>query len=213
MAAPASRTPVATVNGRIGLAQTVMGVPAGRIGKFYAGIARELRTSPGYRRSDKLRPLMKTTAIVLALAFGAGSSSSLAHDYQKASLTIDHPWARATVAGQTVAAGYLTIRNKGAGADRLVGAESAAAQRVEMHVTTIDRDVARMREVKSFELLPGATLRLAPGGNHLMLLGLKRPLKTGERIPVTLRFERAGELGVEFAVEATSRGAAAAHKH
>lgn len=156
---------------------------------------------------------MKITSILLALALCAGWGAGFAREYQKGPLTIDRPWSRATVAGQSVAAGYLTVRNKGAEADRLIGAASPAAERVEMHVTTVERDVARMREVKSYELRPGGTLRLAPGGNHLMLLGIKQPFKTGERIPMTLRFERAGEVSVEFAVEPVSRGAPADHRH
>jgi len=156
---------------------------------------------------------MKITSILLALALCAGSGASLAREYQKGPLTIDHPWSRATVAGQTVAAGYLTVRTKGVEGDRLIGAASPAAERVELHVTTVERDVARMREVKSYELRPGGTLRLAPGGNHLMFMGIKLPFKTGERIPVTLRFERAGEVSVEFVVEAASRGASTDHKH
>lgn len=151
-------------------------------------------------------------AVATVIAFPA-----FAHDYQVGALKIDHPWSRLTVAGQRAGGAFLTVRNAGSDGDRLVGASSPAAERVEMHTMKLEGDVMRMREVPALDLPAGATVSLQPGGNHLMLMGLKAPLKAGERVPLTLRFEKAGEVKVELAVEAAATAAptqpAAGHHH
>jgi hypothetical protein len=141
------------------------------------------------------------TRVLLALAFCA-AAPALAHGYSKGDIAVRHPWTRATPPGATVAAGYLEIRNSGRQSDRLIGASTLAAERVELHVVTRDGDIARMRELKDFALPARKRLLLRPGGPHLMLVGLKRPWQKGERIPLTLRFERAGELVVALEVQA-----------
>lgn len=126
-------------------------------------------------------------------------------------LSIDGPWARATPPGAKLAAGYLTVVNAGA-ADRLLGASSPAAERVEMHVTLKDGDILRMRQVRDFEVPANGRLELKPAGGHLMFVGIKWPFRDGEKVPVTLRFERAGELKVELAIgQAAERGGH--HRH
>ena len=120
-----------------------------------------------------------------------------------AQMKVEGAWARATPPGAKVAAGYLLIRNAGA-PDRLIGAASPFAERVEMHVTERDGDVARMRQVKAFEV-KGA-LELKPGGAHLMLVNIKAPLKEGDKLPVTLKFEKAGEVQAELAVRPLGGG-------
>ena len=117
-----------------------------------------------------------------------------------AQVSVDKPWSRATPPGAKVGAGFMQLRNAGA-ADRVVGASSPVAGRVEMHVTVRDGDVVRMREVKSFEIPAGGSFELKPGGAHLMLLDLKRPLKKGEKVPLTLKLEKGGELKTELTVE------------
>ena len=102
--------------------------------------------------------------------------------------------------GAKVAAGYMTIRNKAASADRLVGVASAAAARVETHVTVRDGDIMRMREVQGYDIPAGGSFELKPGGPHLMFVDIKQPFREGERIPVTLEFEKAGQVRVEFPV-------------
>jgi copper(I)-binding protein len=139
--------------------------------------------------------------------------SALAHDYQAGALKIGHPWTRATVPAQTTAAGYLSVQNTGRQVDRLIGARAADAERVEMHISRIENDIAKMREVKSFRIPAGGTLKLQPGGSHLMLIGTKRPFKPGERIPVLLRFEKAGEVAVDLSVEALKPAPAESHQH
>jgi copper(I)-binding protein len=128
-----------------------------------------------------------------------------------AQVEVEKPWSRATAPGAKVAAGYLLIRNKGAAADRLVGASSPAAVRVETHVTIRDGDVMRMREVKGYDVPAGGSFELKPGGPHLMVVDIKQPFKQGDRIPATLKFEKAGEVAVEFRVERL--GAPMGHGH
>ena len=126
-----------------------------------------------------------------------------------AQVTVENAWARATPPGAKIAAGYLTIRNAGA-ADRLVSASSPAAEKVETHVTVKDGDVSRMREVKGYAVPAKGKVELAPGGSHLMLVNIKAPLKEGEKVPLVLRFEKAGEVKTELAVRALG---ASAHEH
>ena len=117
-----------------------------------------------------------------------------------AQVHIDEAWARATAPGAKVGAGYMKISSSVA--DRLIGATSPAAARVEMHVTQKKGDVMRMREVKAYDIPVGGVFELSPGGAHLMLVDLKAPLKQGTKVPLTLRFEKAGEMKVELEVRA-----------
>jgi hypothetical protein len=130
-----------------------------------------------------------------------------------AQVEIDKPWSRATAPGAKVAAGYMIIRNKASAADRLVGASSPAAARVETHVTSKDGEVMRMREVKGYDVPAGGSFELKPGGAHLMFVDIRQPFKAGERIPATLRFEKAGEVRVEFRVEALGGPKPHGHGH
>jgi copper(I)-binding protein len=116
-----------------------------------------------------------------------------------AQVTIENAWARATPPGAKIAAGYLTIRNAGA-ADKLISASSPAAEKVEPHITVKDGDVSRMREVKGYAVPAKGTVELTPGGSHLMLVNIKAPLKEGDKVPLVLRFEKAGEVKTELAV-------------
>src|SRR2546430_15368417 len=92
----------------------------------------------------------------------------------------------------------MMMRNKSSSPDHLVRAASPLAARVEMHVHTHDGDVMRMRQVKSYDIPARGSLELTPGVAHLMFADIKRPFKQGEQIPVTLLFERAGEMKVEY---------------
>jgi len=117
-----------------------------------------------------------------------------------AQLRIEKPWARATPPGATVAGGYMVIRNAGAAPDRLVSASSPAAAKVELHVHLHENGVMKMRQVPGYEVPAKGEFELKPGGAHLMFMDIKRPFKEGEKQPVTLTFEKAGELSVEFEV-------------
>ena len=128
-----------------------------------------------------------------------------------AQVEVDNAWARATAPGAKVGAGYFTLRNKSDKADRLVGASSSAAARVETHVVEKQGDVMRMREVKGYEVPARGSFELKPGGPHLMLVDIKRQLKAGEKVPVVLRFQNAGEVKAEL--EVRPLGAAKGHGH
>jgi copper(I)-binding protein len=106
--------------------------------------------------------------------------------------------ARASPGGAQNGAAYLTMKSPTA--DRLTAAASPVANRVELHLSTMDGGVMRMREVLAIDLPPGETVTLKPGGLHVMLMGLKQPLRPGETIPLTLEFEKAGKLEITAAV-------------
>jgi copper(I)-binding protein len=138
---------------------------------------------------------------LVTMAFVLYAATAWAHSNEKGDIEVRHPWSRATPPGAKVGVGYLEIRNKGSQPDRLLSATTAAAKRVEMHVTEHAGEVAKMRQLRTFEVPGRERLELRPGGAHLMLVDLVKPLKKGERFSMTLRFERAGELEVQFEVQ------------
>jgi len=117
-----------------------------------------------------------------------------------AQVQIEKPWARATAPGATIAGGYMVIRNQGAAGDRLLSASSPASAKVELHVTSNDNGVMKMREVPGYDVPAKGTFQLKPGGAHLMFMDIKHPFKEGEKVPVMLKFEKAGEVKAEFLV-------------
>lgn len=128
-------------------------------------------------------------------------------------LAVTAAYSRATAPHAPVGGGYLTVTNAGPSDDRLVSARSPAAGRVEIHEMKMEGEVMRMRELGDGLPLPaGARVELKPGGTHLMLMELKAPLVEGETVPVTLTFEKAGEVAVELAVgPMNAKGAEHAH--
>jgi hypothetical protein len=156
---------------------------------------------------------MKTRHLLCGLALLATTGLTAAHDYKLGSIKIDHPWARATAAGQTAGGGYARFDNAGA-ADRLISATSAAAERVELHEMKMDGDVMRMRQLDGIDLPAGKSVELKPGGYHIMFIGLKKPLAEGSKFPLKLKFEKAGEVTVDVKVEsATAAAMPGEHKH
>lgn len=96
-------------------------------------------------------------------------------------------------------AAYVTITG-GAHKDSLLGVETSVAVRTEMHEMSMTGDLMRMRQLPQVSVAAGAAVRFAPGGQHLMLIDMKRPLKVGEKVPLTLRFRRAGRITVQAEV-------------
>jgi copper(I)-binding protein len=126
-----------------------------------------------------------------------------AQEFRIGALVVERPWTRATPGGAKVAAGYLTIRNTGKEPDRLLGGSLPQASRFEIHETRTEGNVARMRHLpEGVEIKPGQSVTFAPGGYHMMFMGMKQPLKQGETVKGQLRFEKAGTLDVDYAVEA-----------
>jgi copper(I)-binding protein len=143
----------------------------------------------------------------LALALSLLALPAAAHEVTTETLVIDHPYALETPATAMSGAGYMTITNSGAEPDRLLEVR-ADFPRVTLHGTQTDaQGVTRMIPVEGIEIAPGETVALAPGGMHVMFMGLDGdPFEEGERIPATLVFERAGEIAVEFWVEPRNGG-------
>ena len=139
-----------------------------------------------------------TAALAALLALPAA-----AHEYTAGDIVVDHPMAFETPKTARVGGGYLTITNGGDTADRLVSITAEGFDEVSLHETTTDdMGVARMSHVKGIELPAGVTVTLAPGGLHIMFMGLDGdPFEVGEKIPATLTFEKAGTLDVTFNVE------------
>lgn len=143
---------------------------------------------------------MKRFRWMLGVGLCAASLMAHAMDYALGELKIDDPFARATAAGQSVGAGYFKIVNKGKTDDKLLSVMSDVSGSVELHTMVMEGDVAKMREVKEISLPAGKSVELKPGGLHVMFMGLKAPLKEGSRFPATLKFEKAGEVKIEFQV-------------
>ena len=145
------------------------------------------------------------------------SQLAVAHDFKIGDLTIDHPYATPTVTAQSTGAVYFrNLRNRGTTPDRLIAAQTPASVRVGLHRMQMEGDVMRMREVSAIELPAKSELRMghaSTDGYHLMLEGLKAPLKDGDSFPLTLRFERAGEKTVQIHVQTPRKSASHEHKH
>ena len=137
-----------------------------------------------------------------ALATSLFAAPARAEEVKAGELVITQAWSRATPSGAKIAGGYLTIENKGTAADRLVGGSGNIAGKVEVHEMAVNNGVMTMRPLdKGLAIEPGKTVKLAPGGYHLMLQELKGPFKEGEKVPVTLTFEKAGKVAVSLDVQ------------
>ena len=123
---------------------------------------------------------------------------------------VQDAWARPTVQGQTVGGGYFRI-DGGPTGDRLLAVSADIAQSVELHTMRMDGDVMRMRQLDSVDVPAKQSVEFKPGGMHVMLIGLKTPLKVGNNFPMTLRFEKAGSVSVN--VRVLPAPPAAEHKH
>lgn len=171
---------------------------------------RALRAASGIRpaaflRSFKERIGIAAFAILLVFAL---SQSLWAHEFKAGDIHVGHPFSRATPPGAKVAAGYLTLRNDGATPDRLVSAAAEIGGKTEIHEMKVDdKGVMTMRPLAGgVEIAPGAEVKLAPGGIHLMFMELGQPAREGVKFKGTLTFEKAGTVEVEFAVEAMGSG-------
>jgi hypothetical protein len=157
------------------------------------------------------------TLAALALALAGTPLGVSAHGGQAGDVAIGHPFATPTVPGAKNGAAYFArLENKGAQPDRLLRASTPAAERVELHTMNVDsQGVMRMREVDAIVIAPKATLQMRPGqGAHLMLMGLREPLREGASFPMTLEFERGGKAQVKVVVQQPKRSdAAASHAH
>ncbi len=148
--------------------------------------------------------------LILAAEGGQhGHGSMSADSYQVGDLVVEAPWSRASPGGAGGA--FMVIHNAGRQSDRLISAASDMAARVEVHLTVMQDGVMRMRHAEDgVEVPAGGMAELKPGGFHVMLMGLTHPLEEGSSFPVTLVFEKAGEVTVDVQVRAAG---AMQHSH
>ena len=143
---------------------------------------------------SKLAFVALISSVTPALAQGTSSNTSIA---------VEQPWARATPTGAKTGAVYMTLDNKSDTADRLTGASSDVADKLQIHEVKVENGVMQMRQVVGGLPIPAkGSMALKPGSYHVMLIGLKKPLTVGEKFPLTLTFEKAGNISVTVAVQA-----------
>ncbi len=174
------------------------------------------KTIRPYRQpGGRMRPLRDKAIRMTKLAIMAASALALfaanaaqAQDIHTNDLTISHAWARPAAEGQNGAA-YVSIKNAGKDAETFVSAASPVAEKTELHETRDENGVMTMRAVKEgVEIKPGASIEFKPGGYHIMLFDLKKPLEVGAVVPLTITFAKAGAISVDVKVEKTAPGTA-----
>lgn len=137
------------------------------------------------------------------------STQALAGDAGMAELgdvMIHEGWARASIGSAPNSAAYMTLMTRGDATDKLVDARTPVAETAELHNHIMDDGIARMRAVEAIEIVPGETAVLEPGGFHIMLMGLKEELKEGDAIPLTLTFEKAGDVTLDVPIKGLRGG-------
>jgi periplasmic copper chaperone A len=138
----------------------------------------------------------------IALLIAPFAAPANAEEIKAGDLVISQGWSRATPGGAKIGGGYLTIENKGTTPDRLIHSSGDFAGKIEVHEMAMKNGVMTMRPVDNgLTIEPGKTVKLAPGGFHLMMFDLKSPLKQGDKVPVTLEFEKAGKVTLSLDVE------------
>lgn len=142
--------------------------------------------------------MMKLLVLALLGIFLSPATQALAQ--ASATISIERAWARATPAGARTAAAYLTIVNRGTAVDRVVGASTPVAEKLQIHQETNDNGVMRMRELSSVTVAEGASVTLKPGGTHIMMIGLKQQLKEGQSFPLTVEFQKAGRVTLQVPI-------------
>lgn len=142
--------------------------------------------------------LMAALAAVLSLL----SSGAKAAEFTSGDITVVNPWARASAGKARNGGAYMELVNRGNDVDRLIGASTPAAKKAELHTHLMEGDIMVMRQIKAIEINPGVASVLKPGGLHIMLMGLKAPLKMGETFPITLTFEKSGKIEIKVIVMA-----------
>jgi len=169
--------------------------------------------NPFEHESRTMKNIKRTFACAATL-FAILCAPAHAQETKAGDLVITQPWSRATPGGAKIAGGYLTIENKGAAPDRLTAVSGNIAGKVEIHEMAMNNGVMTMRPLdKGLAIEPGKTVKLAPGGYHLMLMDLKNPLKQGEKVPLELQFERAGKVAVSLDVQGVGAQAPAGAGH
>ncbi len=145
---------------------------------------------------------MRLTQFSLLLSAALLSVQALAHDFNAGNIHIDHPWSRALPPVAPTGAAYLTLENQGQQSDTLLSARTPIAGHVELHEHIHQDSLMKMQQIDSVTIAPGQRVEFTPGGNHIMLFELKQPLTDGDKYPMTLIFEQAGEVDIQVVVTA-----------
>ena len=153
---------------------------------------------------------MKRALLLVLFMLGASASLAWADEMTKSGIMVMKPWAPPSLAGARNGVAYFMLMNHGNAADRLISLSTPVAGKAEVHLEELKEGVMRMRPTGPLTLEPGEMIDLKPGELHVMLLGLKQPLKPGEHFPLTLTFEKAGAMTLEATV---SKSQPAAHMH
>ena len=147
-------------------------------------------------------------SFIAALAALALAGSAQAASYKQGGFDVDRAWSRPAAAGAN-GAGYMSITNHGNTADTLKSVETAVAKKVEIHKTSMTNGVMSMkRQDAGLPIGPGETVIFAPGGNHLMLIGMAKASKAGDLLPATLVFTSGARIKIDFPVGNGPSGAA-----
>lgn len=133
---------------------------------------------------------------------------AVCHNVLAADITIENAWARETVAGMSMGGVFMNINNPNRQADVLIGGNSPVSDKIEIHTHINDNGVMRMREVVGGLTLPtNQTVTLKPGSYHVMLMGLKAPLKAGDTFPLTLTFKHTPAQTVQVHIQSNAGNA------
>lgn len=151
-----------------------------------------------------LRTVLIAATACAGMTFGA-TYGAMAESAKVGQVMIDAPWARVTLQNRPAAA-YMKVHNMGDAADSIVAATTPLADRVEIHTHSMTDGVMRMRKIEAIDLPAKVVTELKPGGLHLMIFGLKRLVKKGEMIPITLTLKEAGQVEVNARVGAKAGG-------
>lgn len=177
--------------------------PASPLEKFFngpkSGAMQTITSTP--RRRGALAAVAGAAAAAVALSASAAPPR----------LEAAQPWSRPAAAG-TTGVGFMTLINRGRSAEVLTAVETPAARKVEIHRSSMKGDMASMQRQEGVSIPAGGAVRFEPGGLHLMLIGLTRPLKTGDKAPAVLVFASGARIKADFAV-GTTPPKAAEHGH
>ena len=160
-------------------------------------------------RKRHIAALAAAIALTVATFLTPFNNDAGSHEAQQRGIIVDHPFAYETIGNQTVGAAFMTILNETGQADRLVGASSEVAGRIEIHTHRLDPEtgIMRMRRLPDgLEIPANSKVQLKPGHNHLMMFGLKEAFVTGIHMPITLMFEKAGAVETTLAIESRDAG-------
>ncbi|HSV29044.1 MAG TPA: copper chaperone PCu(A)C [Candidatus Omnitrophota bacterium] len=157
--------------------------------------------------------MKSVVGIALAAVLALSVQPALAGDAAKGDIAVKGAWSRATPPQAPAGGAFMTITNSGKQDDKLVAAKAGVSKTVELHTHVNDNGVMRMRQVEAIPVAAGQTVALQPGGLHVMFIGLNAPLQQGQAIPVTLVFEKAGEVAVSVDVQQVGAMGPAAMMH